>query len=122
MVYGGRKYRNELSRLKKYYPALEEMRRSGLVHEVDDERVDEVEKQIIKKTLQTKFNDHAIVAIVIVSRCKLICSNDKKSFPFIREKSLYPAGCKPPSIYAGLRNRGLLYQKHILKKCGPCCS
>jgi hypothetical protein len=122
MVYGGTKYREELFRLRGYSSVLEEMGRAGLVHEIDDKMVDEVEKQLIGKTSHAKFNDHAIIAIVIVSRCKLLCSSDKKSFPFIKEKSLYPAGYEPPRIYSGFGNRKMLYQRDILEKCGPCCS
>ncbi len=122
IVYGGTKYKTELRKMPKYFAILLERKKAGQVYEADDERVDLMEKEIYRKTRGTTFNDQAIVAIVIVSRCRLICSNDKSSFPFLRRPSLYPKNIKRPSIYTGRKNAALLNHRHILGKCGPCCS
>jgi len=122
IVYGGTKYKTELRKMPKYFGILLERKKAGQVYEADDKSVDVVEEEINGKTRGTTFNDQAIVAIVIVSRCRLICSNDKNSFPFLRLPSLYPKNIKRPSIYTGRKNVAILNHRHILGKCGPCCS
>ena len=122
IVYGGTKYKEELANMPKYLSILSEMRRMGKIHEADDVSVDTEQKRIEQMIRRKSFNDQVIVAIVIVSRCTLICSNDKKSFPFLTLKTLYPKGFKRPSIYTGRRNRGLLKRKHVSGRCGPCSS
>jgi len=42
VVYGGTKYKEELSKMPQYFSILVEMRRSGKVHEVCDVSVDRV--------------------------------------------------------------------------------
>jgi hypothetical protein len=119
IVYGGTTYKAELSKLPNYLPILSEMKRAGQVHEVDDENVDQVEGEIGKKIHDRSFNDQAIVAIVIVSHCRLVCSNDTSSFPFLKLTALYPKGVKRPSIYTG-RKSGVPLLNRVLGKCGPC--
>lgn len=121
IVYGGTTYKDELSRLPKYLPIFIERKKAGQIHEVDEASVDQVEQEILRKTVGTSFNDQAIVAIVIVSRCRLICSNDQNSFRFFKQKSLYPSNFQRPSIYTGRRNIPSLYHRHISGRCGPCC-
>ena len=123
IVYGGKKYKRELGKMPKYYAILVEMRRAGKVHEADDVSVDRVEQEINQTTpAHRNFNDQAIVAIVIVSHCRLICSKDRSSFPFLTSPTLYrPRHIKCPKIYRGSRNADLLYRRDILGHCGPCC-
>lgn len=120
IVYGGRTYKTELLRMPNYYRLLVEMRKAGQVHEVDDESVDAEQQQVEKKTQHTHFNDQAIVAIVIVSNCRFICSSDQNSYPFFKLKSLYPSRFKPPIIYSKHKHKALLNHRHIIGKCGPC--
>lgn len=120
IIYGGTAYKAELSKLPRYFRILLEMKKAGQVHEADDERVDAVQEEISRGNCPSSFNDQAIVAIVIVSRCRLVCSNDKSSFPFLTCSALYPKGFKRPRIYTGRRNIALLNHKHIRGKCGPC--
>lgn len=122
IVYGGRRYKTELLKLPRYFTILLEMKKAGQVYEADDEGVDAVQKEISRKIHHRNFNDQAIVAIVIVTRCRLICSNDRSSFPFLTLRALYPKDIKRPKIYTGLRSINLLSHRHKLGKCGPCCS
>ena len=107
IVYGGTKYKTELRNMPKYFRILSERKKAGQVYEVDDGPVDEVEEQIKGKTQDTDFNDQAIVAIVIVSNCRLICSGDKTSHPFFKSRSLYPKHVKRPIIYSKGKHRDL---------------
>lgn len=121
IVYGGTSYKKELRKMPRYYGYLLEMRRAGKVHEADEAKVDRLQQAIAQTNAgHRNFNDQAIVAIVIVSRCRLVCSNDKKSFPFLTSPTLYPRGIQRPKIYSGSRNVKLLYHRHIVGQCGPC--
>jgi hypothetical protein len=59
------------------------------------------------------FNDKHLVAIVEVSNCRLICTNDEKAMPYIKNKDFYET-VKPPKIYTGLRNEDLLNHTNIV--------
>ena len=121
IVYGGTKYKTELRNMPKYLGVLSERKKAGQVHEADDGKIDEVEEQIRGKTQNTDFNDQAIVAIVIVSNSRFICSCDKKAHVFFKLKSLYPQQVRRPIIYSNGKHKGLLYHRHVIGKCGPCC-
>lgn len=120
IVYGGTTYKRELRGAKRYYGILLEMRKGGMVEEVDEATVDRVEEEVRRKILHRNFNDQAIVAIVIVSRCRLVCSNDRKSFAFIKQPILYPKDFPRPRIYTGRENVSLLSDRRIVGRCGPC--
>lgn len=121
IVYGGTKYKTELRNMPKYLGILSQRKKAGQVYEADDGSVDEVEEQIKGKTQHTHFNDQAIVAIVIVSNCRFICSSDKTAHPFFKLSSLYPQHVKRPIIYSNGKHKDLLYHRHVISKCGPCC-
>jgi hypothetical protein len=120
IIYGGTKYKTELSKMPNYYGLLVEMRKAGQVYEADEQRVNMIQQQVERKTRHTRFNDQAIVAIVIVSKCRFICSSDQKSYYFFKLKSLYPSHFKLPIIYNRREHRALLNHRHIRGRCGPC--
>lgn len=121
IVYGGTEYTRQLKEMKRYFRILQEMSRAGQVKVLDKDTVDLIQAEIDQRTTSENSNDPFIVAIIIVSKCKLLCSNDTASFSFIRNRSLYPNGIKPPKIYRDQRDRQLLYHRHIAGRCGPCC-
>ena len=120
MVYGGTSYRRELSQMRRYLPMLEARKRAGQIHEANDGLVDAMEHALRQRTAGTAFNDQAIVAIVIVARCRWICSGDGQAFPFFKGKALYPSRFKRPSIYSGRNNMKRLKAAHSKDTCGPC--
>lgn len=120
IVYGGTKYKTELLKMPNYYSLLVEMRKAGQVYEVDEQKVNMIQQQVERKTQHTRFNDQAIVAIVIVSKCRFICSSDRKSYHFFQLKSLYPSRFKLPIIYNRRKHRALLNHRYIRGRCGPC--
>jgi len=112
-VYGGTKYKNELIRAGKYklFRLLKDGCRAA---EIDPSKVD-AEHQRINGMPQGKgFNDQHIIAIFIVSGCRLFCSNDKRSYKYIKDKSFYPRGQRRPCIYRSITNKNLLCKKYIV--------
>jgi hypothetical protein len=107
-VYGGSKYRSELEKMESYMKLFKLYKDKRKAIEIDKDKVDERERLIKEEKLNGNFNDQHLVAIVIVSRCKLICTCDLKAIPFIRDPNLYPNGCARPKFYTGPQNHKLL--------------
>lgn len=106
IVFGGTKYKNELGfrrmRLVRY------MAETGLAISIRDDVVDEIEKFVIAKTSGTGCNDQHIIALLAAARCGLLCSLDKKSFSYIKNKKFYPKDAVRVRIYSSSKNAGLL--------------
>ena len=120
IIYGGEHYNRELRATNHYHGILTEMRRSRKAEEINGDSVDNVEREIINIINNENCDDTHIIAIVIVSRCRLICSKDKNSYIFLKDKSLYPNGCPIPKIYGSKTPKIILQNKDIVNHCGPC--
>lgn len=127
-IYGGKTYKNELRKLstEKYYKALAELARSSKVIIFDDAKIDKKE-QLIKDDLKVRkikindkrYNDAHIVAIVSVTKVKIVSTKDKKSYKFLLEKKYYDKPCDVPAIYSNASNKKLLNDSRYF---GKCCS
>ena len=124
IVYGGSKYLDELREMPNYLKFLNEYKNKnkGKVIRIDDNKVDqeqqEVEKKLEKINQNSDFNDTHIVAIIIVSGCRLVCSKNSKHYPFIKDRRLYPSRFKKISIYKGDTDEFMLHD--INKLCKRC--
>jgi hypothetical protein len=107
IVYGGTKYANELKRARKFLRLFAELGKVGLALMLDAQGVDDEEQRIIGLANDPKFNDHHIVAIVVVGRCNIICSSDRNSHGHYKNSLYYPRHLRP-KIYNGLASSGVL--------------
>jgi hypothetical protein len=121
IIYGGSKYNYELKKMPRYFGILTEMKRGGEVKELGKDTVDRIQDDINRRTTHKNFNDQAILAIIIASKTRLLCSHDTTSLPFIRASNLYPRGIEPPKIYRDRRDHRVLYHRYLNGHCGPCC-
>lgn len=108
LVYGGTKFKEELIQSHRRAKLVRLLRDAGCAVEISTRVVDELEADVRRKTTGTKCNDPHIVALLGASRCPLLCSKDKESFPFIKDRQLYPKGCVRVKIYSGPQNAPLL--------------
>ena len=120
IVYGGKKYDDEPKKMSKYISIFAEFNRAGKLVKLDNKKVDEEEEKLIQKVNNTNFDDPHIVSIVIISKCRLLCTHDGRSFKYIKKSSLYPKGITFPKIYTKAANKDLLRDKNIAKICNPC--
>jgi len=120
IVYGGAKYKAELKIFRKYMRFLKILKDVGKIVEVSDEDVNRHQLEIDLTLTNTRFNDSHLIAIIIASGCKLICSNNSRHFPYIRRREFYPNHIEPPRIYSSSRNRDLLNDTNIAEICKPC--
>jgi hypothetical protein len=117
IVYGGKSYINELKKLPSYLNLFSRLNSMGKVVKLNDDKVNEEQERIKPMVNKTKFNDPHIIAILAVSKCKVVCSNDKESFEFIHNSALYPKGVKPPKIYSKKSCENLLVDNNIIEIC-----
>ncbi len=113
LVYGGKKYRNELHKMNRYLKIIKLLKDKRKVCEICQKTVDNKEEDIINKTHNTNCNDQHIIAIFAVSKCSLFCSKDSSADQFVKNQHLYPKKSKRPKIYRGLKNKKLLNKQRI---------
>lgn len=115
MIYGGETYIKEIKLLKKYNNLLTQLKTARKVILFDGVLVDSKEKQIksvlksrgISKT-DVRYNDSHIVAILAVTKCRMLCTADKRSHLFIKDASFYDKSTDRPKIYSNQRHSPLL--------------
>ena len=117
LIYGESKYKRELSKLPKYIPRIVELNRQGRLIELQGEAVDAAAMDAKAKVKSKKFNDEHIVGMVVVSGCRIVCTDDKESYPFLKRRDLYPKGVKLPKIYNGRRHATLCCNQYLVSIC-----
>ena len=105
-VYGGTTYLNEVP--EKYLRILRYFKELNKVIYGDRDRIDEIEKTNKELITDPDFDDPHLIAIALVTRCKLICSEDKRSIKFVKNRIFYPKGVSPPAYYTSFRNINLI--------------
>ncbi|MGY2201060.1 hypothetical protein [Pseudomonas gingeri] len=123
IVCGGTKYFQELEKLKRYIKLFNQLKKSGKVVFVDDHSVDSKEKELKELCKDSDFDDPHIVALLIESGCKLICSEDVRSYPYIKRKEWFPKGSTPPKIFcikSSAKAQRILSDHNIAEICLPC--
>lgn len=121
MVFGGSKYLAEVGKMTKYTKILSLLRTYKKVHIGCQTAIDKLEKEINKTVSDEDFDDPHLPAITINTKCRLICSKDKRSVKFVTDSSLYPGKMKAPSYYTGKRNKKLLSEKYVDDELKPLC-
>jgi hypothetical protein len=116
ILIGGAKYRNELKSKKLTRLFAEFERRRALVR-IDDKLVDDFAILLKKKIKDSDFDDEHLVALVAVSKCRVICTDDARAMPYLKQSHLYPAGTKRPKIYRSPRNANLCCDQNIADVC-----
>ena len=113
LVYGGTAYKKEMAKATKFLSLFANFNRSGKTILLDDKNVDNWQKKVREIEPSDKFDDPHLIAIILESKCKLICTNDKRAMPYIKDNKFYINEAKRPSIYSSKRNADLLSDKYI---------
>jgi len=100
LVYGGSTYKAELEKARKFLGIISELRKARKAKELDTTNVDSQETRLRNTINNRHFDDHHIIAIVIVGRCKYVCSLDQTLHSHLQNKSLYPKHFRRPRIYS----------------------
>src|ERR1022692_3881693 len=95
VIYGGTKYLKELGD-GRYLGLFTELLRMRRAIKVDKQAVDDRARALKVEVPDREFDDEHIVALVGISRCCVVCTDDKNAIPYLRRRDLYPPGVKVP--------------------------
>ena len=112
-VYGGSTYLKELKKAAKFIPVFRLLKETGKVIEGDSANIDDVEKSIKTTVNDPDFDDPHLAAIIIDTKCKILCTKDTRSLKFLKDKNIYPNGVSKPAYYTSCKNSNLLCDKYI---------
>lgn len=118
MIYGGTKYNKELEKggMLRLIKELETGRKT--VH-IPNETVDTIAAALKAKFPESAFNDEHIVALVIASRCRVVCTDDKTAMAYLRCPDVfadYAVG--RPTIFRGHKTHlKMCCEKNIVPAC-----
>jgi hypothetical protein len=118
LIYGGTKYFKEIANTK-YLPLFLELNKKQKAKNIDRSKVDEKEFWAAGKVKDRDFDDQHLVALLLVSGCKLICSLDKRAYPYFRHHLFFSPAWRKPKIYSRKENAHLLTDKNIAEVCKP---
>ena len=117
LIYGGSKYKQELTTAHSYLRIMVGLERAGKLICLDDSEVDDLQEQVEKIEPSKKFDDPHLVAIIISSKCRIICTNDKRAIPYLKDQRFYKKPVLKPKVYSSDRNESLLIDKNIADVC-----
>jgi len=112
LAWGGTTYYNELKNASKYLGIFIELENIGISIRFPDKPIDTYESQLNSRINHPDFNDAHIISLQVSSKAKIVCSVDKKSYPFLKDQlkgvKIYPKGHRRPKIYSKKDNQDLL--------------
>jgi hypothetical protein len=118
MIYGGTKYNTELGRTTKYLGIVNELSKQRRTVRLPDAEVDRIATALKEQFPDPEFDDEHLAALVIVSQCCVVCTNDKVAISYLRRTDLFPAGMRRPKIYSGHKShKNLCCDQHIVPIC-----
>lgn len=121
MVYGGTKYNNELNKCKKYIPFFNLLKTAKKTFKCNCAKVDELQAKYEGMINDPDFDDPHLPAIVLVSKCRLICSKDYRSIPFVTSRDMYPKRFHLPQYYSSAKDKKLLCDDMIDERLKKYC-
>lgn len=118
MIYGGTKYNHELHQARKFVPIVAELSRARRAISLPQQQVDDLAIDTKNREPDLGFNDEHIVALVIASRCRLICTDDKRAIPYFKKPEFYrPYRLARPKIYNYKSHQNQCSDTHMVAIC-----
>ncbi|MBP5229333.1 MAG: hypothetical protein J6Z32_04220 [Bacteroidales bacterium] len=116
LVYGGKKYKRELQKAGKFIKFFLLLKDYKKAIPYSDEQIDFYQSIFEAKIKDKDFDDPHLPAIVVVSKCRLICTKDTRSQHIVTSPTIYPKKFHVPRYYTGLKDIGLLNDTNIDKR------
>lgn len=89
LIFGGTKFLKELE-VSPYLRLVRLLKDQSKAVKICNATVDAKALEIRRLTKGTRCNDQHIMALLAAARCDLVCSDDKKSFAFFKNKKFFP--------------------------------
>ena len=116
---GGYLLKKEIAeKLSSYLPAIMEFSRFQKVHFIDNDEVERETEKVKEKENNDDFDDPHIIALIIVSKARIFCSDDARSFKFVNDVKFYPKNYSKPKIFTSINHKP---QKKLLCDNNICC-
>jgi hypothetical protein len=118
VIYGGSKYSRELADAG-YLGVVLELNKQRRAVPLSHGKVDEIGALLKKSFPETRFDDEHLVAMVIVSKCRIVCTVDKIAMSYLRCPDVFRQHrVERPRIYRGdKRNQELCCVHNIVEVC-----
>ena len=118
MIYGGTKYNRELVD-GGMLGLLKELSNLRKTVQISNSEVDAIAVKLKAKFPEPKFDDEHIVALVIASRCCVVCSNDQTAIAYLKRTDVFSdSGVKRPKIFRGRKTHTkMCCDAHIVDVC-----
>src|SRR5580704_4992856 len=102
MIYGGTKYNTELKRAKVLGIVSELAKKNRTIH-LQDAAVNQIAADLKVKFPEPEFDDEHIVALVIASRCGVVCTKDNVAISYLKRNDVFDGyqGAVRPKIFQG---------------------
>lgn len=113
MIIGGTKYKEEISKLRNYLGIIRLLKEGGKLQEGDLNEIDNYQRKVERLNSDPDFDDPHLVAIVFVTKCKIICSADGRSVKHVTDAKYYPTNFRKPVYYMSSRNKDLLCDTYV---------
>jgi hypothetical protein len=118
MIYGGTKYNAELAKARRFLGIVAELERGHRAICISEAQVDELASAAKREVPDSNFNDEHLVALVIASRCHIVCTDDTVAMPYLKRPEFYRAhGLRKPRIYCYRERERLIHDEHIVGTC-----
>lgn len=118
MIYGGSTYQRELGESARYIRFINQLRTAGRAIKLIDADVDRIQTAVQKKINDARCDDYHLIAMVIASRCCVVCTCDIRAIPYLTNTALYrDYHMKRPRIYMSKSNKALCSDRHIVGVC-----
>lgn len=107
LAFGGTKYKSEIAKISRAVQILKSLERRGQIRFHNDAEVDREEQRILQLVPIADCDDHHLIALVCVSKARVVATDDRRADPHLKNRRLYPAGVRKPAIYrkAGKHSR-----------------
>ena len=109
MVFGGdqfvnKEYGDYKDFLIKYRSLIVELYRNGRVDILNKDTVNKLVDELKKIEPNKDFDDPHIIACVIIGKCQIVCTDDKRAEKNIKDIRFYKVSTQRPSIYKNKKN------------------
>lgn len=105
---GGTTYGKELARLPKILEHIRVLKNAGQVKVFDGSLIDQHEERIKVAAPPPGCDDQHIIAMICVSKARVVATDDSRSDKYLKDRSLYVGLARRPSIYRRVIHSRLL--------------
>jgi hypothetical protein len=120
IVYGGSQYAKQLRKVYWVLKLFTELEKLQKIVTVDTKQIDAAEQVVEGIIPDMEFDDRHIAAIVVISKCRLVCTREERAPKYLKQARIYPKGISKPLFYTSKRNKNLLCDSNIAEICKPC--